>query len=416
MNNKKQPIQTDLKLLGITSIEETNKKENTIADLISKPPLMVLVECLSPATVWVNKIMSRVNKGEILCMHYNTYAKYCLNEKTKQKMMKPYKKPFKYFFKRYKGNNLDHKNLLIWRMGGIGDIMFSQPICKYLKQTYPTCTITYATAPHIISLINCWPKGLIDRTISIPFRKEELLKSDYHLTFEGAIERCHEASRENCYDIFRMVSGLIFNPSEYPIELIPKQYLIDKYRSIVPEKTISVQMRSSSRIRAMPSYIWRDIIKSLIEKGYNIGIMDEKSYDFVYETFKKEYNLQDIISFSKYSNSLEDGIAIMSLCIGSINIDSSFTHISAALNKPTIGIYGPFLGELRMKYYKTADWINSENYKECGQYPCFYHESELHNCPFARNLKPPGCLSSINPDLVVEKFLNLLERENEKRT
>ncbi|MHA1621048.1 MAG: glycosyltransferase family 9 protein, partial [Candidatus Heimdallarchaeaceae archaeon] len=123
--------------------------------------------------------------------------------------------------------------------------------------------------------------------------------------------------------------------------------------------------------------------------------------------FQEEYNVE-IINLAKYCTSLHEGVIMASLCRGAICIDSAFMHISVALGLPTLGIYGPFPGHLRVKYYEHADWIEPENYEECGKYPCCFHQCEIQECPFVQKRLPPGCLSSINEDKLVEKFKNLM--------
>ena len=53
-----------------------------------------------------------------------------------------------------------------------------------------------------------------------------------------------------------------------------------------------------------------------------------------------------------------------------VSTDSASLHIAASLDIPLFGIYGPFLGELRLTTYKNADWINAQ--KKCA--PCFLHQ------------------------------------------
>lgn len=411
INKRQRFLDNEAKKLGATNIKHGEvKKYNTIQELIKNPPNMVLAKALGNGAIATDKEEVIIKKGDILCLTYSTYINTFCNKMTGKRHLDPYKKKFKQFFKRYYGQNLNHKKLFIWRTGGIGDILFSQPLVKKIKELYPKCFIRYATSPAIISLLRCWPKNLINQIYTMPFKKDNLIWADYHLSFEGAIERCHEAKYINCYDVFGKVANIEYDPKEYPLELIPDKKFVDKIKKYIPDNVILIQMRSSSAIRSMKPSIWADIIKILETHNFKVGIIDSLRFSYLYKDFIKRYNVPNLINFSKLSDKLSDGIAIASLCKGFIGIDSSFTHICAALNKPTFGIFGPFTGNIRMKYYKTGDWIDTEGYTECGMYPCYFHQEELHKCPNIQKKEPPGCLSTINPEVVVDKFLRLLNR------
>jgi len=387
-------------------------KCDSIKELIKTPPNMALADAVGNGQLNADGVNIRILKGDTLCMTYSNYINTYKNQHTKKRHLKPHKKKFKLFFKRYTGQDLNKKRLLIWRTGGIGDIMFSQPIVMYLKKKY-NCRIDYATSPPIMSLFDCWPKGLITKVIPMPFPKKHLIKSNYHLSFEGAIERCTQAETVNAYDIFNQVANLDIDPHKYPIKLTPPKDVVEKIRKDVPDNMILIQMRSSSAIRSMEAKRWIEIMNGLKDMGYTVGIIDNYRMSYVYEKIKEANKIEHVINMAPLSKNLTDGIAIMSLCKGLIGIDSSFTHLSAALNKPTFGIYGPFPGHIRMKYYKNVDWYDTEGYEECGKYPCFYHQEELSKCPFVSKRLPSGCLSSVDTTKVLEKFQNLLrEVEN----
>lgn len=123
------------------------------------------------------------------------------NELKIKLIFQPYRRNFVDFFKRYEGQDLNGKNLLIFRLGGFGDIMFSQPIAKYLRKKYPDVVITYATLPLYKPLLVSWPEKLIDYMGDIPFEKGLLEKTDYHINFSGVQENCDEGKKLNIYDL-----------------------------------------------------------------------------------------------------------------------------------------------------------------------------------------------------------------------
>jgi len=388
---------------------------DTIEEYLTTTPGMVLAKVNTNCTLLIDDHQLPLIKSDVLAMSHYTYKMANQVSKTKSKVFSPYKKQFKHYFKRYKGQNLDGKKLLIWRTGGLGDICFTQPLIKYIKSKYPSCRITFGTKPNNQPIFKCWPKGLVDEVISIPFHAKQLKSHDYHITFEGSIERCSEAHHTNCYDIFKKVACLDFEVPDYPLSINSELSLHNKYKTIVKDNTVLIQMRASSPIRMLGSFRWAEVVRDLITKhGYNVGFIDSYDNSQMYETFIDKYELDrsKVTNYSKYSKSINEGVAILSCCSAMIGIDSSFTHIAAGLQKPILGLYGPFLGALRMLYYPTGDWIDPVGYSECGKWPCFLHQDGIFKCPFAIDKKPSGCMLSISKDLIIKTFLNLMDRQS----
>jgi ADP-heptose:LPS heptosyltransferase len=382
---------------------------DTLDEILKSTPGMVIGFIKNGGTMLLDTVKVHIKPKQALVMTYNMYKKLKLSNPD---LIHPHKKKFSDLFKRYNGQNLDNKTLFIWRTGGIGDLCFTQPILKHIKKTYPTCKIIFATSIHNMPILNCFPRGLIDRIISMPFDVDFLNKSHYHLTFEGCIERCKEAEMVNCYDIFMRSAGLDFNIPDYPLEIISNSDKVELFKHIIPKNTIMIQMRASSIIRTMGTFRWAEIIKDLVEKhGYNIGLIDSKKNSNTIDMFIDMYKLDTtkVLNLAKYSTTISDGVAMLDLCDGVIGIDSSFTHIGAGLNKKVFGIYGPFLGILRLKYYKNCDWVDSVNYNECGRWPCFFHDNRLNMCPFVHKKLPVGCLLSISKDEIINDFLKLMK-------
>lgn len=397
------------KSLGI-DFKSASKMFTKTDELISSVPNMVAGELLIDSTLRSGNYSLKLKTGDVYIMSLNTYLATYKDRFRGKLCLKPYRKQFRKMFNRYRGQDLTNKKLLISRTGGIGDILFSQPIVNCIKDRYPSCKITYATAYQNAGILKAWKPGLIDKIEYIPFSKKEFIKNDYHLFFEGGIERNREAEIENCYDIFKKISGLDFNVEDYPLKLITNNSIVKEVKNLIPDNTIIIHIRASSAIRMMCSSNWTKIINKLESLGFNVAVIDSTKMEKMYEDIKIEQNIPNLINLSKYSKSLEHGIALLSLAKGLICIDSSFSHIASGLNIPVVGIYGPFSGDLRMRYYDNADWVDSVNYTECGKYPCFLHQHNIKDCPFINVNSLPGCLATIDTDLVVDKLIKLINK------
>jgi ADP-heptose:LPS heptosyltransferase len=411
MNQKKLE-----KLFGINLSDAG--QVNKLDDLLNHPPFMVNIQTKTNCNMDIDGTIVSLSSSNPYIMPIDFYIKASRGENN-NKILKPHRKKFVDIFKRYRGQNLDNKQLLIFRTGGLGDLMFSQPIVKYLKEKYPTCKIVYATAPKFTHIFNSWPTGLVDKVTTIPFHMNHMINSDYHLSFEGVIERCEEAKKENCYDLFSRFAGLNIDhrDEKYKIELIPNQVILNelKKEKNIPDNFVVVQMKASSPIRVMPSVHWSNIISELNKNNINVVYLDLPQRTPLYDQFVEHYNLDKSKNFNlcNLSKNINYAINILSISSGIVAIDSSMTHFGPALGIPTLGIYGSFRGDIRMKYYKNSDWVETIN-SDCPIMPCYFHSHQISKCPFLTKGLSPNCLEKVDTNLIVEKFLNLLKIEEKK--
>ena len=158
----------------------------------------------------------------------------------------------------------------------------------------------------------------------------------------------------------------------------------------------------------MGSEKWINIIKHLHKAGIFTAFLDRPERKQMYDELINVGNIdsQFCVNLCHLSSDIHHAVAIISQSDGVIGIDSSMIHIAAALKKPVLGIYAPFKGELRMKYYKTGDWVEPSSSK-CSKFPCFFHSNQVRECPSLVMGNPPMCFDGINEEEVVEKFRKL---------
>jgi hypothetical protein len=200
---------------------------DTLDNLRKNPPNIVIADCKNSIKFLQNKSREQtlikkyryvMGAGVYMQLHYDT--------RIKLEVLKPANIQFKNIYKPYNGQNLDDKTLLVFRQGGIGDLLFIQPNLIYLKEKYPTCTIKFACGPQYQSMVNEW--DCVDEVLDLPFLVTEMFKADYHCVFEGVIERCKEAESINAYELFTKWMGI--NLPKDKLRLDRKEYfIIDNY-------------------------------------------------------------------------------------------------------------------------------------------------------------------------------------------
>jgi len=383
---------------------------DTLEDLRKTPPNIVVAEAVVDTKFVQNWFKNQMLVKETkYVMGLGVYQQLHYDMPRKVTILKPTKPVFKNMYIPYEGEDVDDCSLLVFRTGGIGDLLFIQPNLIYLKEKYPTCKIKFACGPQYQSMVETWE--CVDEVLDLPFKFQELEDSDYHMMFEGVIERCRESHTTNSYRLFSKWLSLNL-PDE---KLVPHQKAkpekIEECRKILndwklEEKSfIVMQLRASSPVRTPSPEFWKKLIDTLTEQGYNILLTDNpRQSENVDKFIKGVKNPEKVFNFCQHSKTLDYTIAITSLSIGTIATDSSLNHIAASLDLPCFGIYGPFPGEIRLATYPKADWIDAE--RHCA--PCFIHGSR--SCPQAGVDGFSPCYNNIDVIDVVERVERLFNK------
>jgi ADP-heptose:LPS heptosyltransferase len=398
----------ELKELGIKVSDI--KVEETIEDLKKAPPNIVIGECIKTIQFTQNNYPTKqqLTKKVKYIMGLGIYHQLFFDTSIKSRNLKPAPVKFKNMYRPYSGQDLTNKTLLVFRTGGIGDLLFIQPNLIYLKNKYPTCKILFACGPNYQSMVKTW--DCVDDVVDLPFPLYYMINSDYHAIFEGVIERTKQAEKENAYNLFTKWMGLNL-PDEL---LVPKQEAT--YKSTYTVKNtiekmglkekdfITIQMRSSSPIRNPNPKVWKKLIDVLTKNGHKIVLTDMPQMERTIDEFIKTLDNKELVfNFSPHSKEISDSIALASLSKMCIGTDSALNHISISLGVKSFGIFGPFPAEIRLSTYpkNLCDWINIKD--DCS--PCFVHS--MTTCKNTNN-GYSKCYDKINIEECVEKIERLL--------
>jgi len=382
-----------------------------VEDLRKSPPGIIIAEAVKNVGFmqnWFKKQYLKKKRKYVMGLGvYQQLHTTAIPGKKPRRVLKPAKTKFINAYRPYTGQPLDGKTILVFRTGGIGDLLFIKPNLDYLKSKYD-CKIKFACGPQYQAMVENW--DCIDELLDLPFEAKHLHQSDYHLLFEGVIERCKEAETVNAYNLFSKWLGLDLPDEKLVPRQEPKLKMIEECMdrlnkwNLQDDSFILMQLRASSPIRTPRPEFWANVINSLTEKGHNIVLTDNPRQTENIDKFIEGLERQDkVFNFCQYSKSLDYSIAITKFAKMTLTTDSAFSHIAASLNVPCFGIFGPFPGYIRLKTYPMAAWVDAP--KECA--PCYIHSHEP--CPKAGTDGFSPCYDNIDiPDLVnkIGAFLN----------
>ena len=408
-----QPVSPALlKKFGLTM--ENVKPVETIEDLRENPPNIVVTESKRNFKFIQNFFKEQeLRKRGKYVMGLGVFQQLQYAGNSKQKLLVPSSVRFKNIYRPYQGQKLeDGDSVLVFRTGGIGDLLFIQPNLRYLKEKYPNCIVRFACGPQYQPMVKNW--DCIDELLDLPFTLSKLTSSTYHILFEGVIERCIQAHFDNAYNLFSRWLGL-----DLPDELlVPKQEadpdLLEECKAqlaewgVAEKEFVLMQLRASSPIRTPRHEFWLKIINELNKRGYKVLLTDNPRQAEQVDSFIELCDNKDMVfNFCKHSKSIAYSIALTKLCKSTFATDSAMGHIAASLDVPCFGIYGPFPGHIRLKTYPKASWVDAT--RHCG--PCFLH-GHL-NCPQAVNDYSPCYDELIETDeklkIVIDKFEELVK-------
>jgi ADP-heptose:LPS heptosyltransferase len=307
---------------------------------------------------------------------------------------------------KYKGEDLTNKSILAFRQGGIGDMLFLLPVLQYIKRKYPTCRISVATGSKD-PLINI-PE--ISELHDMPFDSSLLNKHDYFIFFQGIIESgSNESKQTHAVDIFFKAFGLDpdtidpkdkvarlhFSQNEYEwLDKTLAVHGIDKDKIL-----IGIQMETSSLVRNYPTGQFKAVIDTLAKED-NVTIIligntpQQKTIGAFYRSTHKnvivacDYTVRQHIILANRYNLV-------------ISPDSFMVQVAGSLNKPLVGLYGPFASDLRMRYFKYA--IGLESVTPCT--PCHVHGNSACIKGY-----PSPCFAQLTPDAILWAISKLYSR------
>lgn len=305
--------------------------------------------------------------------------------------------PIEQVYRPYKGEDLSGKRLMTWRTGGLGDVMFLNAPLRYLKKKYPTCFLRVASACGQ-SLENV-PE--IDELYNMPFDAKLLNDVDYHLQYQGIIESSSEISKKtHAVDMFFSYFGIdsIQLPAE---DKVPRLFFTKEEMEWLKKVTenmgindshyvVGIQMETSAPVRNFPKEKMKAVIDVLVaEENTKVVLIGTDQHEMLGQYFKG--NNPNIILATKFA--VRQAITLTNRYNLVISPDSFMVQAAGALDKPLIGLYGPFPSEVRMKYFKNA--IGLDPSAVCT--PCFKHDFRACVKGF-----PSPCFSLVTVDDVLQ--------------
>ena len=321
------------------------------------------------------------------------------------------------------------KGILVYRMGGIGDLIMLSPALKELKNSNPDGKLTLATKAEHIGVL----KGLpyIDDVVDMRGVDPEIVADSRIMDLRYKVE-CPEVGGSlntllyktvNRVDMFAQLLSVELKSRECNVFLNPEE--IEKMKMEIgmctpttgdaPVKWLGIQVTCTSNVRTIPpEYIPELILKFLQVKNLKVVLLGRLEWwkgrkvivDF------RAIEGENIINMMDRSTKVSELTALISLMDYIVSPDSASVHIAGALKKPCLALFGNMLPSLRIDQYPTVQVLYPEGRLEC--IPCW---DFINPCLYYNNIRtidqPIGgeCMRLLNPDAIFEKSKELFKLE-----
>ena len=274
---------------------------------------------------------------------------------------------------------------------GYGDMLMLTPTLRALKELLPENPVHLYCGPKEYCIVENNPN--IDLLVTVPpqftsrspVRTFEHLCTAYDRSFClcGIIVWNPEAELVNAYEVMAKKIGVrpsSLIPEYYPLPVeieLARQTL--KTIGITPgkDRIAVIQPRSSSILRTLPNETTEALLCRLEKKGWKTIVfwdntnLPEKASRFGYWTSRDFRHL-----------TLRELFAMVGFADIVIATDSAISHLAAAMNIPSVLLYGPIDSALRSSHFHKAYSLQAS--VTCG--PCFQHGSR---CAIAKTGIPP---------------------------
>lgn len=305
--------------------------------------------------------------------------------------------------KRYCGQDLNGKRLLLYRPKSIGDQMITTALVAFLKHHFPRCVIDCYLEPQVVELWN----GIKVHLSPTPVVFDSAKSYDYTLFLEGLYENDVEPDQDDCYTTMFRYAG--FNNVDPRWK---RPYMVFEDHELVrpdshPEPYILVQWDASAVYRSYPPNMLAKLCHDLADH-HPVVIVGNFPYPYVHhqnvtDLRGKTRRFREIIPWVKNA-----GIV---LCP-----DSSVGHLAACFPEvPTVSLWGSYSPNDRVRHYSNHIPVTAP--QVCPFSPCRFglqKEPPRHCCERAVNDEPQNwvCnqIKAIEPSVIGQLLLQNIRK------
>jgi ADP-heptose:LPS heptosyltransferase len=318
---------------------------------------------------------------------------------------------FNSYERRYGGQDLNGKKLVIYRHSAFGDQLIASSLPFYLKSRFPKSLIHFYCHPSVMPLWN-GDVNVEGSALPLPIQFDAMKLYDYQLFFEGMLEGNSEMDQSNCYDDMFAYSGLMDVPDEFKrphIQFSPEDYRL--YNEVMSSKSrisgpyLLYHLSPANPNRCYPFAQALKLFDLFLTRypKYTVVVVGQGK-DATGKKFVELPKRERVLNLVDAMDDFRQMIPFVRHASVVVCPDSAVLHLSACFpDVPVISLWGLFHPNDRAKYYKNNRGLFLP--AACKHAPCHDHNFFLPEgkCKDA-GPKTGYChaIEAISPELVME--------------
>jgi len=286
----------------------------------------------------------------------------------------------------------DNVILVRRKTNGLGDLLMTTPMLAALKLKYPNKDIQVACQKKL------WPVLENNPNVS------KLLDVDKGINYKRFYATIDVSSPCARYESSRLASGKTVQKSR--VEIFAEAAGVrNQIKTLKPEYYITkeeyewagefiTKSAPSNKPKIVIGLRSAEMYRDWPEKHFN-SLFDKlrSNFEIVLLDHSREHHFKNVVDACGFP--LRKAMAIMARCQGLITVDTGLLHFGAALNIPTVAIFGPIDYKARCKGYKNVTVIVSD--LDCV--PCW--RNATRKCKKTNMVRSHSqCLTDITPKQV----------------
>ena len=308
-------------------------------------------------------------------------------------------------------------SLSFYRQLGFGDAVICASLGRRVKQQWPNSYITFNVAPQWVPVFKS-ADGL-DEVVARTYREIPVNRYDGSFMLDGIFDGSNDSREMSRPAVLYRKLGL-GDPEPVmakPWITVPDQdrqeardWLRDRGVTVGKDKVVGFQLDCTTLLRTYPEDLRNRALLDLV------SIPGVKVVQFGLTTTPAHATpLAHASAVDAMNLSLTRTAALMACCDVMVAPDSGLLHLSCALGRPTVALFGNMPAMMRVGSYTTVHVLQAESCP-CARFPC-YEEANTQGWGMSHCLVPGGrgvlCLRQIDPSQVVAKVVDLLGMTDE---
>jgi len=282
------------------------------------------------------------------------------------------------------------KSIMIIRGGEIGDVLFTTPVIRTLREKFPDSKISYITRVSEALIGNKYLDQIWDFKDPISWYVP-LLESNWVLDFRGVIEsNLHGKDKKTVMTCLAAVLRAPFKGQEMDYFLTFEERNWRKEYTTLSKlshhKTITLGAEAGSPTRCWPEAYLIELANLLAEKEYQVILLGTKA----------ELSAKRRVLDLRGKTTFRQAAALISASRLYVGVDSGLLYTAIAQRIPAIGIFSVLPPKLMPVNYEEVRTLSPEGV-DCA--PCY---DEFNICQAEDKMK---CLKSITPERVLAAIL-----------